>query len=97
MLGYDSDMTRKAILDQISDTTLVQLDRHGRLVVPASLRRALRLDPGVRLVVRREGNRLVIERFETVEEAIWQEMAGVEGDLASELLEDRRREAERDG
>lgn len=96
-MGYDSDMTRKAILDQISDTALVQLDRHGRLVVPAPLRRALRLDPGVRLVVRREGNRLVIERFETVEEAIWQEMAGVEGDLASELLEDRRREAERDG
>ncbi len=90
-------MTIEAMSDQTSEAALVQLDRHGRLVVPASLRRALGLAPGDRLVIRREGDRLVLERFEAVEEAIWQEMAGVEGDLASELLEDRRREAERDG
>lgn len=90
-------MTIEATSDHTSEFALVQLDRHGRLVVPASLRRALGLKPGDRLVIRREGERLVLERFEAVEEAIWQEMAGVEGDLASELLEDRRREAERDG
>ena len=90
-------MAIKAMSDKTSEAALVQLDRHGRLVVPVSLRRALGLAPGDRLVIRREGDRLVLERFEAVEEAIWQEMAGVEGDLASELLEDRRREAERDG
>ncbi len=76
---------------------LVRLDRQGRLIVPASLRHALGLGPGDRLVLWREGDRLVIERFEAVEEAIWREMAEVEGDLATELIADRRREAERDG
>ena len=76
---------------------LVRLDRQGRLIVPASLRHALGLGPGDRLVLWREGDRLVLERLEAVEEAIWREMAGVEGDLAAELIADRRREAERDG
>jgi len=76
---------------------LVRLDRQGRLIVPASLRHALGIGPGDRLVLWREGDRLVIERFEAVEEAIWREMAEVEGDLATELIADRRREAERDG
>ena len=79
------------------ETFLVRLDRQGRLIVPASLRHALGLGPGDRLVLMREGDRLVLERLEAVEEAIWREMAGVEGDLAAELIADRRREAERDG
>ena len=90
-------MVNSPVAGEKKEAFLVRLDRQGRLIVPASLRHALGLGPGDRLVLRREGDRLVLERLEAVEEAIWREMAGVEGDLAAELIADRRREAERDG
>ena len=90
-------MVNSPVAGEKKEAFLVRLDRQGRLIVPASLRHALGLGPGDRLVLWREGDRLVLERLEAVEEAIWREMAGVEGDLAAELIADRRREAERDG
>ena len=42
----------------------VQLGPQGRLVIPAHLRRALDLKPGDRLIVRQEGDSIVLERRE---------------------------------
>jgi AbrB family looped-hinge helix DNA binding protein len=78
--------------------TEVQMGPQGRLVVPARLREALRLQPGDKLLARVEGDRLVLEkrehvlarlraRFRTVPESV---------SLADELIRDRRAEARRE-
>jgi AbrB family looped-hinge helix DNA binding protein len=38
-----------------------EIDRAGRLVIPKKLRDALHITPGTRLVLREEGQRLIVE------------------------------------
>ena len=89
-------MAQPAEVDDRVESGTVRIDRHGRLVIPSRLRRALGLKPGDRLVATLEGDRLVLKRWEAVEEELWQEMAKVEGDLAAELIQERRQEARRE-
>jgi len=89
-------MAQPAELDDRVESGTVRIDRHGRLVIPSRLRRAMGLKPGNRLVASLEGDRLVLKRWEAVEEELWREMAKVEGDLAAELIQERRQEARRE-
>lgn len=75
----------------------VQIGAQGRLVIPAALRKALNLKPGDRLVVRSEGNRLVLEKREAVVERLQAMFAHVppEVSLVDELIAERRAEAAR--
>jgi AbrB family looped-hinge helix DNA binding protein len=79
--------------------SMVHMGPQGRLVIPAELRRALRLEPGETLVIRVEDDRLVLERplaaLARLQRAFSEAVpAGVS--LADELIRDRRAEAERD-
>lgn len=78
-------------------TTLneVQLGAQGRLVIPAALRKALHLTQGDRLVARKEGDSLVLERREAVEARLWEMFSHVpkEVSLADELISGRHVEA----
>jgi len=47
-------------------TIETQLDMQGRIVIPASVRKALSLHPGDKLIVRPEGETVVLERRETI-------------------------------
>ncbi len=76
----------------------VQVGSQGRVVIPAALRKALKLKPGDRLVARKVGESLVLERRETVERRLRERFKHIprDVDLADEFIGERRTEAERE-
>ncbi|MGB5466712.1 MAG: AbrB/MazE/SpoVT family DNA-binding domain-containing protein, partial [Sedimenticolaceae bacterium] len=70
----------------------------GRLVIPAHLRRALDLKPGDRLIARKEGDSIVLERPENMIKRLQARFARVPADasLADELIAERQAEATRE-
>lgn len=76
----------------------VQIGAQGRLVIPATLRKALDLKPGDRLIARKVGDSLVLERRETIEQRLWEMFSRIPKDvsLVDELLAERRAEAQRE-
>ena len=84
----------------MSDSTIhadVRLGAQGRLVVPASIRKALGFRPGETLVARIENGHLVIEKPEAVERRLHAHFRKFEGrSLAEELIAERREEARRE-
>jgi len=73
----------------------VQLGAQGRLVIPAALRKSLNLEQGDRLIVRQEGESLVLERREATESRLWEMFSHLprEVKLVDELIAERRSEA----
>lgn len=76
----------------------VQVSAQGRLVIPAALRKALGLKPGDRLIARQEGESLVLERREVIEQRLWQMFGQIPKDvsLVDELIAERREAARRE-
>lgn len=76
----------------------VQISAQGRLVIPAALRKALNLKPGDRLIARKEGESLVLERREAIEKRLWDMFSHIPKDvsLVDELIAERRAEARRE-
>lgn len=74
----------------------LRLGRQGRIVIPAAVRRALRIEPGYILVAWREEDRLVLRPKRAVEEELWALFEGVEESLASDLLRERRQAGARE-
>lgn len=73
----------------------VQIGPQGRLVLPAPVRKALNLRPGDRLILRQEGDCLVLERREAIEPRLWAlfEVIPAEVSLVDELIAERRQAA----
>lgn len=78
--------------------TTVKIGPQGRLVIPAPLRKALKVVPGTELIIRVQGEQLIIERREAVERRLKGRFAHLPGSvrLADELLAERREEAQRE-
>jgi AbrB family looped-hinge helix DNA binding protein len=76
----------------------IKLGRQGRIVIPATLRRELKLREGDLLDARVEGGRLVLETPRAILERLRSELREAAGDrdLVAELLAERRAEAERE-
>lgn len=76
----------------------VQVGAQGRLVIPAHLRKALNLKPGARLVARKVGDSLVLERREAIEKRLQERFRHIPKDvsLVDELIAERRAEAARE-
>ena len=79
-------------------TTEVLLGRQGRLVIPAHVRKALDLKAGDKLVLRQDGDSIVIERRSNLIRRMQARFASVPPDvsLSDELLAERRAEAARE-
>ncbi|MEN8131616.1 MAG: AbrB/MazE/SpoVT family DNA-binding domain-containing protein [Pseudomonadota bacterium] len=73
----------------------VQVGAQGRVVIPAGLRKALNLKPGDRLIARQEGERLVLERRETIEKRLQDRFRHMprQVSLVDELIAEHRAEA----
>ncbi len=73
----------------------VQLGAQGRLVIPVALRKALKLEPGDRLIARQEGNSLVLERRTALEKRLQDRFRHipVSVSLVDELIAERRVDA----
>lgn len=76
----------------------VLLGAQGRVVIPVALRKALDLKPGERLIARKEGESLVLERREVIEKRLWEMFSHIPKNvsLANEIIAERHVEAQRD-
>lgn len=85
-------------MTESSKSVEVHLDRQGRLVIPASLRRLLGFEAGDTLVARQEEGRLVLEKQEMIKLRLQARFSKLPGDksLADELIAERREEAKRE-
>ena len=88
-------MTAKPKFDALQ--TRVTMAENGRVLVPAEMRAALGLRSGGPVMVRLEGERLVLEPLSSAVRRIqgaMQQYARPDSSLVDELIADRRREAE---
>jgi AbrB family looped-hinge helix DNA binding protein len=72
----------------------------GQFVIPATIREELGIEPGTRIAIRREGPEVILKpETLTAKLATIRKMRGITAggpSLCDELLEDRRRERERE-
>ena len=72
----------------------------GQLVIPASIREELGIEPGTRIAIRMEGPELVLKPETLASKlAMIKKMRGITAggpSMSDELIEDRRRERERE-
>jgi AbrB family looped-hinge helix DNA binding protein len=73
----------------------VKVGAEGRVLLPASVRRAAGVEPGSILVVRVEGDRIVLTPREAIKRRLHEMFSGIEGSMSEELIAERRIEAER--
>jgi AbrB family looped-hinge helix DNA binding protein len=82
------------------ETTYATVSTKGQLVIPASIREELGIEPGTRVAIRREGPEVVLKpETLTAKLAMIKKMRGITAggpSLCDELLEDRRLERERE-
>ena len=82
------------------ETTYATVSTKGQLVIPASIREELGIEPGTRVAIRREGPEVVLKPETLMAKlAMIKKMRGITAggpSLCDELLEDRRRERERE-
>jgi AbrB family looped-hinge helix DNA binding protein len=76
----------------------VTVGPQGRLVVPASLRRRLAIEPGDVLIASAQQDRLVLERRDAVLARVRQRLLAVPADVSmvDELIAERREEVRRE-
>ena len=73
-------------------TAELSVGKQGRIVIPASLRHQLAIEPGAQLVAWVEGGRVVMESKEQLWQSIHRACSKIpkETDLAQELINERR-------
>lgn len=94
--GYRDFMTQTSEECPRAD---VVASEHGRLTIPAPLRRAAGIEPGAHLVVYVEDGRVIVETRELLAARIKRDIHAAwsdgSGSVADELIADRRAEAAR--
>lgn len=78
----------------------VTLGEHGRLTIPAAMRREIGIKAGDTVVVESDGDSLLVRTLDQVVrevQAAFADVAPADLLLSGELIADRRAEAERDG
>jgi AbrB family looped-hinge helix DNA binding protein len=82
-----------------ADMEELKIGPQGRVVIPATMRKALGIEPGAVLVGHVEDGRLVLERREAILDRLQARFANVvprDVSLADEVVTERRQEAARE-
>lgn len=77
------------------NTHTVKMSTKGQFVIPAEIREALHIKPGMRFAVRREGNQIVLR---PIDKNLLDELCGLTAggpSMTEMLLKDRRKEDKR--
>jgi bifunctional DNA-binding transcriptional regulator/antitoxin component of YhaV-PrlF toxin-antitoxin module len=84
-------------MSELSNSQEVRMGCQGRLVIPASLRRSMKLNEGDRLIARQVEGCLVLEKQETIKKRLKNRFieAAKKGSLTDELIAERREAAKR--
>ena len=79
-------------------TAELSVGKQGRIVIPASLRHQLALEPGAQLVAWVEDGRLIMESKQRLWQSVHQACGKIskETDLARELINERRESAKKE-
>ena len=80
-------------------TVRARIDKAGRVLIPAKLRKELDVGPGDPVVLETRGDELYLRPYKTAireAQAIIRKYIHRDRSLVDELIEDRRREAERE-
>lgn len=80
----------------MGDTDVVKVGPKGRVVIPAAIRRQLGIEQGTRLTLLVDGEAVVLVPGEAVERRLHAIFTGIPASMASELIEERRAEANAD-
>ena len=82
-------------MDKLSNSVEVHLGQQGRLVIPASLRRSLKLSAGDKLIAREEEGRIVLEKQSAIKQRLKNRFAQIPENrsLTDELIIERREAA----
>ena len=80
------------------NSNAVRVGPQGRIVIPAHIRRSLRIGPGKEVLIRVEDGRLVLETRERVLERVqsWFAQVPPEVSLVDELIAERREEVRKE-
>ena len=68
----------------------------GRILIPAALRKAVRIEPGDRVLIRRQGDDLVVTPVGAVKAHLRELFSDAGGSMSAELISERRAEAKRE-
>ena len=80
----------------MTDSTQVTVGPQGAVTLPEEIQRQIGVHPGSVVVLRVEGDQLVLISREAIKRRIRGMFAGVEDSLADELIAERQAEAERE-
>jgi AbrB family looped-hinge helix DNA binding protein len=80
----------------MTQTYTARVRKDGRVQIPAAIRRALGLEPGTSVMMTAEDDQLLLVPQEAIKRRLHTLMAGVEGSMAGELIQERHAEAERE-
>jgi AbrB family looped-hinge helix DNA binding protein len=80
----------------MSDTSVVSVGPKGRVVIPAGIRRRLRIEEGTELVALVEGEAVVLVPRSAIKSRLRSMFADVGASMREELLAERRAEAARE-
>lgn len=83
-------------IENMSDRYEVTVGPEGRVLIPAEVRKVAGIEPGTSVVVRVEGECVVLIPREVIKRRLRQMFVGVAGSMAEDLIAERRVEVARD-
>ena len=74
----------------------IAVGQNGRVVIPANIRQQIGIETGQHLLIRLEGERIILEKTTGILNKLQQRFQNIQGSLSDELIEERRVEATRE-